>query len=119
MVFGFLPCSVLRKTISTSHRQDGKNIVFHTKGMSIFWVQRMRRQKHIEVIGVKNAAINANITLLSIMARNTHVHFQSVQTKRHWGLTKPTAVKVCMNISRQGCSQKEAESNNQELENYV
>ena len=58
-------------------------------------------------------------TLLSITVRSTHVHYLSVQTKRHWGLAKTTAVKVCMNISRQGYSQKEAESNYQELENYV
>ena len=104
--------------VSTSHPQGGRSIAYHTKVMKIFLVQRMQRQKHLEVIGAKNVAINANITLLSIMDGSTNVHFLSVQTKRHWGLTKPMAVKVCMNISRQGCFPKEAESNNQELRNY-
>ena len=110
---GFPLCSAWRKMVSISHPQGGRSIAYHTKGMRILLVQRMRWQKHIEVIGAKNVAINANTNSLNLRARNYRAHSLKVQTKQCRNLIKTTAVKVCMNISKQVYSQKEAESNHE------
>ena len=64
-----------------------------------------------EMIGARNAALNANTNSLNLRTRNYRAHSLKVQMKQCRNLIKTTAVKVCMNISKQVCSQKEAESN--------
>ena len=80
--FGFLLFLAWRKTGNTSHPQGGRSIAYHTKVTRIFLEQKTSKQKCFEMIGVKNAAINANTKSLNIKESNTNAAFLNVRMKK-------------------------------------